>query len=150
MCGKLAPMVSGLINVGMGWRWTLWWCSIFSAVGFVYCFLFMEETNYDRKHSSDNATTGTAVYPASKSNIDKASDEKTTTGELNPRDSEDRELGEVIWRRKTYWDKLGFKDRKRPNRLLPIMIAPFVGFTYLPVVYAGCVLCFLSNTLPRS
>lgn len=137
MCGKLAPMVSGLINVEMGWRWTLWWCSIFSAIGFVYCFLFMEETNYDRKHSSNNATTENAVYPASKSNIDKASNEEKTTGELNPRDSEDRELGEVIWQRKTYWDKLGFKDRKRPNRLLPIMIAPFIGFTYPPVVYAG-------------
>lgn len=150
MCGKLAPMVSGLINVGMGWRWTLWWCSIFCAIGFVYCFLFMEETNYDRKHVSNNSTTEPDVYPAPKSNIDMASNEKTTSGEIKPRDSEDREVGEVIWQRKTYWDKLGFKDKKRPNRLVPIMIAPFVGFTYPPVVYAGCVLSFLNNGLPWS
>lgn len=79
-----------------------------------------------------------------------APNEKTTTREINPRDSEDREIGEVIWQRKTYWDKLGFKDKKRPNRLLPIMIAPFVGFTYPPVVYAGYVLSFLNNGSPRS
>ena len=79
-----------------------------------------------------------------------ASNEKTTSDEIKPRDSENHEVGEVIWQRKTYWDKLGFKDKKRPNRLLPIMIAPFVGFTYPPVVYAGCVLSFASNALPPS
>jgi hypothetical protein len=99
----------------------------------------MEETNYDRKHFDNNLATETAVYTVPRSNSDVASNEKTTTGEVNPRDSEDRETGEVIWQRKTYWDKLGFKDKKRPNRLVPIMIAPFVGFTYLPVVYAGYV-----------
>ena len=150
MCGKLAPMVSGLINVGMGWRWTLWWCSIFSAVGFVYCLLFMEETNYDRKHFNNSSTTGADASTAPTSNTDMASNEKTITGEINPRDSEDREIGEVVWQRKTYWDKLGFKDKKRPNRLLPIMIAPFVGFTYIPVVYAGYVSLSLNNGLPRS
>lgn len=110
----------------------------------------MEETNYDRKHFSNSATTGTAVYSVPKPNTDMASSEKTTTGEVNPRGSEYREVSEIMWQRKTYWDKLGFKDKKRPNRLLPIMIAPFVGFTYPPVVYAGCVLCLLSNTLPRT
>ena len=102
----------------------------------------MEETNYDRKHFSNNPTIETAVYTSPKSSTDVASDEKTTTGEVNRRDSEDREAGEVIWERKTYWDKLGFNDKKRPNRLVPIMIAPFVGFTYPPVVYAGCVFFF--------
>lgn len=68
---------------------------------------------------------------------DASSTEKKTMGEVRPLDSEDRESGEVVWQRKTYWDKLGFKDKKRPNRLLPMMAAPFVGFTYAPVVYAG-------------
>ena len=110
----------------------------------------MEETNYDRKHFTNSSTIETDVNPAPKSSSDAASNEKTATGETRTRDSEDRETGEVIWQRKTYWDKLGFKDKKRPNRLLPIMIAPFVGFTYPPVVYAGCVLSFLGNGLPRS
>jgi len=97
----------------------------------------LEETNYDRKHTASHLTTEAAVYTAPKPDSDVASNEKTTTGEVRPLDSEDRETGEVVWPRKTYWDKLGFKDNKRPNRLIPMMIAPFVGFTYLPVVYAG-------------
>jgi hypothetical protein len=110
----------------------------------------MEETNYDRKHFDNNSTTETDVYTAPELNTNVASNEKKTTGEVNPRDSEDHETGEVILQRKTYWDKLGFKDKKRPNRLVPIMIAPFVGFTYMPVVYAGYVLSFLSNGSTRS
>jgi hypothetical protein len=109
----------------------------------------MEETNFDRKHSNNNFTAEAAICTAPKSNTDTTSDEKTTTGEVNPRDSEDRETGEIIWQRKTYWDKLGLNDKKRRNRLVPIMIAPFVGFTYPPVVYAGYVLSFSSNGLHR-
>ena len=110
----------------------------------------MEETNFDRKHVNNSSTTEASVCTAPESNADMSSNEKTTKGEINPHDSEDRESGEVIWQRKTYWDKLGFNDKKRPNRLVPIMIAPFVGFTYPPVVYAGYVLSFFSNGLDRS
>jgi hypothetical protein len=131
-------------------RWTLWWCSIFAAIGFVYCFLFMEETNFDRRHFNNHPTTENAVHTTPGSDTDMASHEKLATGEVNPRISEDRQTGEVIWQRKTYLDKLGFKDKKRPNRLFPIMVAPFIGFTYPPVVYAGSVLSFLKNGLPRS
>jgi MFS family permease len=91
MCGKLAPMISGLINVGMGWKWTLWWCSIFSAIGFVYCFLFLEETNYDRKHAANPTGTETPPYAEPKVQSDLALGEKTTAGEVKPLDSEDRE-----------------------------------------------------------
>ena len=92
-------------------------------------------------------TTEAAVYTAPKPDSDVASNEKTTTGEVRPLDSEDRETGEVVWPRKTYWDKLGFKDKKRPNRLIPIMIALFVGFTYAPVVYAGYVSLPISGAI---
>lgn len=110
----------------------------------------MEETNFDRKHFDNNSTTEAAVCTAPKANADMTSNEKTTKCDVNPGGSEDRETGEVIWQRKTYWDKLGFNDKKRPNRLVPIMIAPFIGFTYPPVVYAGYVLSFSSNGLHRS
>ncbi|KAK8021979.1 MFS general substrate transporter [Apiospora rasikravindrae] len=52
LTGKLAPMLAGFINYGMNWQWTLWLWAIFIAIAFVYCFFLMEETNYDRKHSS--------------------------------------------------------------------------------------------------
>lgn len=41
-----APIIAGFIAQGQGWQWILFWCAIFLAVGFVYLFLFMEETNY--------------------------------------------------------------------------------------------------------
>ncbi len=44
-----APIIAGFINDGQGWKWVLYWCSIFCAIGFVFLFFFMEETNYYRR-----------------------------------------------------------------------------------------------------
>lgn len=132
LCGKLAPMLSGFINYGMGWKWTLWWCSIFNAMAFVYCFLFMEETNYDRKHPA-SATPA----PVPEVTGDKGAEASTETKMPTTPVTSDFETGDVQWPRKTYLDKLGIKDKKRPNRFLDIVIAPFKGFTYPSVVYAG-------------
>lgn len=94
---------------------------------------------------------GTPEHVAPMRDSDVGSMEKKTLGEVQPLDSEDRETGEIVWQRKTYWDKLGFKDKKRPNRLIPMMLAPFVGFTYAPVVYAGYVsMIQLSHSMTRS
>lgn len=128
-------MLSGFINVGMGWKWTLWWCSIFNAMAFVYCFLFMEETNYDRKHQHSSTTT---VAPESTNEKTTAVEGSTEKAPATPVAS-DSETGDVQWPRKTYIDKLGLKDKKRPNRFMDIIIAPFKGFTYPAVVYAGYV-----------
>ncbi|KPM43136.1 hypothetical protein AK830_g3389 [Neonectria ditissima] len=138
LTGKLAPMLSGFINVGMGWKWTLWWCSIFNAMAFVYCFLFMEETNYDRAHGPELESESQVAPEISESFKAKEA------GRITP-PAQDNESGEVSWPRKTYWDKLGIKDKKRPNRIIDIMIAPFKGFTYPSVVYAG--LMYGANSL---
>jgi MFS family permease len=130
LAGKLAPMMSGFINIGMGWKWTLWWCSIFNAMAFVYCFLFMEETNYDRKHPAPHMNT----------QEDANTVDNTSGKEIEPKaraTDSDFESGEIQWPRKSYWNKLSLKDKKRPNRFLDILVAPFIGFTYAPVVYAG-------------
>lgn len=52
----LAPFVAGFISSGQSWKWVMWWCSIFGAVCFIFLFLFMEETNYERKLKVDSAT----------------------------------------------------------------------------------------------
>lgn len=135
LTGKLAPMLAGFINYGMDWQWTLWWWAIFCGVAFLYCFFLMEETNYDRKHPDQAPTpqestsrvvseTGVRVHDA----------DSKSPASVAP---EDREAGEIVWPRKSYLDKLGIKDKKRPNRLLNIMWAPIKGFTYPAVVYAG-------------
>ncbi|CAH0044828.1 unnamed protein product [Clonostachys solani] len=133
LCGKLAPMLSGFINVGMGWKWTLWWCAIFNAIAFVYCFFLMEETNYDRKHDA-HPRAATNVQAADASSTDKGAESKEKTVTTSVADTE---RGEIQWAKKTYLQKLGIKDKKRPNRFLDIIIAPFKGFTYPSVVYAG-------------
>lgn len=133
LAGKLAPFISGFINVGMGWKWTLWWCSIFNAVAFVYCFLFMEETNYDRKHHTRPQTPSHIISESAEVSEKSAKEQTPSTS------STDFETGNVHWPKKTYLDKLSIVDRKRPNRMVEILIAPFKGFTYPSVVYAGSV-----------
>lgn len=105
-------------------------------MAFVYCLFLMEETNYDRAPQSHTITVG----------------EKATLGltdeKINPEDKAPHHV-ETTERRtspdqtqpaqstKTYWQKLSIIDKKRPNRLIPMMIAP-LRFLAFPVVdYAG-------------
>ncbi|KAH8807273.1 serine/threonine kinase 16 [Xylogone sp. PMI_703] len=46
--GFLGPILGGFINDGQGWKWVQYWTAIWLAVGFIFNFFFMEETNYDR------------------------------------------------------------------------------------------------------
>ncbi|KAH9427273.1 hypothetical protein MCOR02_012179 [Pyricularia oryzae] len=142
MTGKLAPMLSGFINVGMGWQWTLWWCSIWNAMGFVYCFLLMEETNYDRKHThgAQAAASQTAATDASSSSSPATPTEKKPVDDAAAaaaKKATDSQVGELVWPRKSLWNKLSLRDKKRPMRFWDVFWAPFVGFSYPAVVYAG-------------
>ncbi|KAG9649676.1 major facilitator superfamily transporter, partial [Aureobasidium melanogenum] len=152
--GKLAPVFSAFINSGMGWEWTLWWCAIGIGVAFVFCLLFMEETNYDRhttQSSSSNSqaiseSTGEPGLSGSEKNVAKdvvqvsdsslSNDEKSSEDQ-HPPNVVAAELGHIAYPRKTYWQKLSVIDKKRPNRMLDIMWAPFKFFTFPVVVWAG-------------
>ena len=138
--GKFAPVFAAFINTGQGWKWTLWWCAIGMGVAFVYCFFLMEETNYDRHiiQSTLNAGSGSSsediVEPGA------AADEKSAGKRAAGKEQASAELGEVTavtYPRKTYWQKLGVIDKKRPNRLLDIMWSPFKFFRFPVVVWAG-------------
>lgn len=138
LTGKLAPMLSGFINVGMNWKWTLWWCAIWNGIALVYCFFLMEETNYDRKHTAPAAT---AAEPVMISGGSEAEDSGAATAEKKPENSTetpvDVETADVAWPRKTYIQKLGIVDKPRPNRIWDNFLLPFKGFTYPSVVYGG-------------
>lgn len=61
-----APLITGFINDGIGYRWPFFLMAIFAAVSFVYLFLFLEETNYERStvgvvyaDGNDTAVSGT-------------------------------------------------------------------------------------------
>ncbi|TEA12921.1 putative MFS-type transporter [Colletotrichum sidae] len=143
LTGKLAPMLSGFINVGMGWKWTLWWCAIFNGIALVYCFLFMEETNYDRPARQPDpdetvilqtrADDSPAASEAGEKDVSAADKQQhaSTAGHT------ESETGQVVYPRKTYMQKLGVRDKPRQNRMLDIALGSFTGFTYPSVVYAG-------------
>jgi MFS family permease len=152
--GKFAPVFAAFINTGQGWKWTLWWCAIGMGVAFVYCFFLMEETNYDRHiiQSTLNAGSGSSsedvVEPGAtadeKSAGKRAAGKEQVNAELGQVNAElgqvNAELGQVTavtYPRKTYWQKLGVIDKKRPNRLLDIMWSPFKFFRFPVVVWAG-------------
>jgi MFS family permease len=70
----LAPILAGFINDGQGWKWVMYWCAIFQAIGFVFCFFFMEETNYDRapmEMISSQSTTPGILTPKEPSDPEK-------------------------------------------------------------------------------
>ncbi|KAH8787648.1 major facilitator superfamily transporter [Hyaloscypha finlandica] len=138
--GKFAPVFAALINTGQGWKWTLWWCAIGMGVAFVYCFFLMEETNYDRHiiQSTLNAGSGSSSEDVVEPGV--AADEKSAEKRAAGNEQASAELGEVTaatYPRKTYWQKLGVIDKKRPNRLLDIMWSPFRFFRFPVVVWAG-------------
>lgn len=133
-----------------------WWCAIFNGIAFIYCFFLMEETNYDRKHADSSVPDAEEKAPPPNSILENAnlsssadavSADKGPDSKARPptSPSSDIEEAQVVWPRKTYWQKLSLRDTPRPNRVLDIALAPFKGFLYPPVVYAG--LMYGANSL---
>lgn len=137
MTGKFAPMLSGFINIGMGWEWTLWWCAIFNGIALIYCFFLMEETNYDRPAHHEPAAASALVERSGCSDPSEGDEKKAEKTATTTAKSSDCESGEIVYHRKSYVQKLGLKDKKRPNRMLDVAMGSFRGFTYAPVVYGG-------------
>ncbi|RDW69776.1 hypothetical protein BP6252_08796 [Coleophoma cylindrospora] len=131
--GKFAPVFAAFINSGQGWKWTLWWCAIGMGISFVYCFFLMEETNYDRHISTSTLTVDSSTEAVGEQEKT-TGDEKTTPTTADPATEE---MGQITYPRKTYWQKLSVVDKKRPNRVLDIMWAPFKFFRFPVVVWAG-------------
>ena len=124
----LAPIMCGWINDGQGYRWVFYWPSIFLAVGFVFMFFFMEETNYDRKSIGVVETWATS---AGASQRDLADAEKSTSAAPTTPDSYPKPS------KKTFWQKLSLKDQPRPQ-LMHHRIKQQLAFVLWPnVFYAG-------------
>lgn len=143
----LAPILAGFINDGQGWRWVMYWCAIFLAIGFVFCFFLMEETNYDRapleKTTSGDNTPGVAtpkegVLQEKSSASSKPRDpEKGTSVDVSRAANQNTELGAVHYKPKTYVQKLSLKDKKRDFRLFRMMIRPLIFMSLPSIAYAG-------------
>lgn len=118
----------------------MYWCAIFLAIGFVFCFFFMEETNYDRAplemvDDSPPETPGT-VTPK-EGPLSPSVDPEKTASIVNPRPNIDSGVGLTQYKPKTYIQKLSLLDKKRPFHLFRMMIRPLLFFSLPSVVYAG-------------
>ena len=135
-----APIIAGFIADGQGWQWVLYWCAIFCAIGFVFLFFFMEETNYSRSiilaHENEPDTT---VSPSSVSeNGDEKDDEKKDAAET---DVEPAEIPALSYgKQKTYLDKIKpFRtyDLTKPNHLIGMVTRPLIFLSFPVIFYAG-------------
>ena len=115
----LAPVICGFINDRQGYKWVFYWPTIFCAIVFVFIFLFMEETNYDRSfvgivsYGQVNAEVG--------SNIEKQPDIEVSAEPT----------------RKSLLQRLSLKDRPRPQ-LMHVRLWQQLKFVTWPnVFYAG-------------
>ncbi|KAF2090790.1 MFS general substrate transporter [Saccharata proteae CBS 121410] len=138
----LAPIFAGFINDGQGWRWVLYWCAIFCAIGFVFLFFFMEETNYIRH------TPGTPLdSPGTETPIEVRGDSSPKDGgEKAALSSSALESGSVVATgllgpsRKTYWDKLKLwqkADLEKSNEIPGMMLRPLIFLSFPVIFYAG-------------
>ncbi|RFU35916.1 hypothetical protein B7463_g482, partial [Scytalidium lignicola] len=135
----LAPVLAGFINDGQGWKWVMYWCAIFLAIGFIFCFFFMEETNYDRapiemvpssSNSVGNVTPKEGVLPT-KDDLEK----RVATSSDNS--AIETGQGLVEYTPKTYVQKLALLDKKREFHLFRMMVRPLLFFAFPSIVYAG-------------
>ncbi|TVY71170.1 putative MFS-type transporter [Lachnellula suecica] len=135
----LAPVFAGFINDGQGWKWVMYWCAIFLAIGFVFCFFFMEETNYDRAPLEMIGTPSGTPGTTTPKEVDlPASSDPEKTGAITPTEPEiEATPGTVHYKPKTYHQKLSLLDKKRPFHLFRMMIRPLLFFSLPSVVYAG-------------
>lgn len=104
------------------------------------------ETNYDRTHHTPTHAPASEVVVSELTSVINS----TTAHEkdakpldaLSSSSTSDREAGQILplYPRKSYWQKLRLftnDNKSRPNRMLDIFLAPFKGFTYPVIVYAG-------------
>lgn len=132
-----------------GWEWVMYWCAIWLGMGFVFCFFFLEETNFDRGHDSivqspPAHSPGTSTPRASETghhDADGSDPEKVPSSIEKATPAADVGEGVVVqqqqYKMKSYYQRLSLRDKPRPFHLWTMMYRPLL-FVSLPAVsYAG-------------
>ncbi|KAI1340053.1 major facilitator superfamily domain-containing protein [Xylariaceae sp. FL0016] len=127
-----APVICGFINDGLGYGWVFYFPAIFCAVTWVFLFLFMEETNYDRK------TVGVVAERTSESSDMGVGDAGDKEEMASPVREEVPPAAGV--KTKSFWEKLSVVDKPRPFmmhyrawqslKLLSWPVVFYSGFSY--------------------
>lgn len=113
----------------------LYWCAIFCAIGFVYLFYFLEETNYRRgtvlgHEKQPEATSSPAsVTPDNEKTVPESPDIETADS-----------LPKTTFKRKNYRDKLKLWQASaftKPNHLRGMVTRPLIFLSFPVIAYAG-------------
>ncbi|KAJ4391132.1 hypothetical protein N0V93_004747 [Gnomoniopsis smithogilvyi] len=138
-----APVITGFINDGMGYKWCFFFQAIFCGVVSVFLFFFLEETNYDRK--TVGVVEGTpSPDPSDAEAVDGSSSEKKPAAETATNAAETQGSpspgSSTPYKRKTYWEKLALWDKPRTFvmhwrawqilKLLSWPVIFYAGFSY--------------------
>ncbi len=129
-----APVICGFIADQQGWQWVFYWPTIFLSIGLIWCFFFLEETNYKRATVGVVETTSGSHTPTSASN-----DEKV--GEKVPEISNAPatvESGTVAYgTNKTYLQKLSLWQPSPGENMLPRAMRSLKYLSWPVIFYAG-------------
>ncbi|KAH7122080.1 major facilitator superfamily domain-containing protein [Dactylonectria estremocensis] len=118
-----APVICGFIAEYQGWQWVFYWPAIFLAIVFVFLFLFMEETNYNR--------IAPAVMERRSSATDSPTDEKAPIENPNP------EIGEVYATEKTFVQKMSLWQPSPGQNMIQRAIRSLKLLSWPVIFYAG-------------
>jgi hypothetical protein len=121
----------------------MYWCAIFLAVAFVWCFFFLEETNFQRllpeietESSPTTSPTGSpSLTPADSLSSAKDPEKSAAVPQASPVEVQ---ADSAAYTKKTYLQKLALWDKPKPqNRVLQMMYRPLLFLTFPVVAYSG-------------
>lgn len=134
-----APIICGFINDAMGYKWVFYLPAMFCAATWVFLFLFMEETNYDRGTVGvvTVAAAGSEEAVGNNSEPEKGAAEKGS-GRGSPVDVP--EPSGYAEKPKSFWQRMSLLDKPRPFmmhyrawqslKLLSWPVVFYSGFSY--------------------
>lgn len=131
-----APVICGFIAQYQGWQWVFYWPSIFCGCAMIFLFFFMEETNYVREDSIQDATVANVRVGSSHSSHS-SDPEKAPVDQSVP--APETETG-VVYSKKTYWQQLSLLGPKQKQNTMFRRLWQSLYFLSWPVIfYAGYV-----------
>ncbi|KAG7768411.1 hypothetical protein KL931_003017 [Ogataea haglerorum] len=139
----MAPMLSGFVRDGLGWKWAIWIACIFGAVCWFFLLFFMEETNYTRRLRVRKDDDGNIVATIT-SRGEQKTDEKNPDSMLVVTSNELGNQAALIDEEitypppKTFWQKLSLTSgARKENHLLDEFKAIALMAQFPGVLYAG-------------